>query len=521
MKKLPIGIQTFREIREDNCYYVDKTPLVARLAESGKSYFLSRPRRFGKSLFLDTLAEAFAANRPLFTGLYLEKNWDWETHYPVIRISFGGAVTKTPAELERLLHRQLRLNRQRLGVECGQEEDPAGCFQDLILLAAEKYGQRAVILVDEYDKPVLDNLTEPEVARQMREKLKDFYSPIKDNDAAVKFAFVTGVSRFSKMNLFSGLNNLSDISLDRRYATICGYTQADVEHYFAERLAGVDLAELRRWYNGYNFLGEPVYNPFDILLFFDKGKQYKSYWFATGTPTFLMELIRTKRYFLPDLNLIEVGEELLETFDVDRISIEALMQQTGYLTIKSVNPSPIPNLLTYTLDFPNFEVRHALLSHLLDYLTEAGPARTTQQMDLYRHLQSGDLTGLEATFRRLFASISYHNYTKNNLDQYEGYYASVIFAYLYSLGLPMVAESSGSQGRADLIVRLPDKSRAYVFEFKVVEETPDDRRAPLAQIKEKDYAGPMRGEYREIHLVGIEFSKAQRNIIRFEHEQAR
>ncbi|MDR2678926.1 MAG: AAA family ATPase, partial [Zoogloeaceae bacterium] len=227
-KKLPVGIQTFREIREDDCYYVDKTAFALRMIREGKAYFLSRPRRFGKSLFLDTLAELFAGNEPLFRGLFCHDKWDWKTKYPVIRVSFAEGVMESRTGLDTRILDILTENEQRLGLEEGFGEIP-GRFVRLIQAAATKFGQRAVILVDEYDKPILDNLTNPELAREMRDGLRNLYSVIKGQDAHIKFAFLTGVSKFSKVNIFSGLNNLKDITLNAEYSDICGYTDADVD----------------------------------------------------------------------------------------------------------------------------------------------------------------------------------------------------------------------------------------------------------------------------------------------------
>ncbi|MEA1050518.1 AAA family ATPase, partial [Lamprobacter modestohalophilus] len=236
-KKLPIGISTFREIREEGYYYVDKTAYALRLIEQGKYYFLSRPRRFGKSLFLDTLAELFQANRPLFQGLEAEQHWDWSIPYPVIRLSFGGGRMERREQLEERIFELLDHNQARLGIACSHASIP-GCFEDLIQGAVEKWGRRVVILVDEYDKPILDNLSEPELARQMREGLRNLYSVIKDNDRHIRFAFITGVSKFSKVSLFSGLNNLQDITIDRRYSALYGYTEDDLDEVFGPELEG-------------------------------------------------------------------------------------------------------------------------------------------------------------------------------------------------------------------------------------------------------------------------------------------
>jgi len=284
-KKLPIGIQTFRHIREDDAYYyVDKTALAYKLADEGKYYFLSRPRRFGKSLFLDTLAELFAGNEPLFRGLYVHDRWDWGKRHPVIRLSFAEGRLESRDDLDRRIRALLSHNAAVLGVEPLDTTDIPEAFIQLIQRAVQRHGQRAVVLVDEYDKPILDNLTEPDIARAMREGLRNLYSVIKGQDAHLRFAFLTGVSKFSKVSIFSGLNNLNDITVDAEYATICGYTDEDIDTVFAPELPGLDREQIRQWYNGYNWLGESVYNPFDVLLLFAK-REFRPYWFETGTPT--------------------------------------------------------------------------------------------------------------------------------------------------------------------------------------------------------------------------------------------
>ena len=259
-KRLPIGIQTLAKIREDGCYYVDKTPQILRLIDEGSHYFLSRPRRFGKSLLIDTIAELFEGNRVLFEGLHAEQHWDWSRTYAVIRISFGKGVLHSRAELDEKIGELLDAEQKRHGIICGQASI-SGWFTEVIRSLHQASGQRVVVLVDEYDKPILDNITEPEIAREMRDGLHNLYSVIKDEDAHIKFAILTGVSKFSKVSLFSGLNNLNDITVDARYSAICGYTDEDVDQVFAPELSGLDRDEIRRWYNGYNWTGISVYNP--------------------------------------------------------------------------------------------------------------------------------------------------------------------------------------------------------------------------------------------------------------------
>ncbi|MDZ4098458.1 MAG: AAA family ATPase, partial [Methylophilaceae bacterium] len=288
-QKLPIGIQGFAKLREEGCYYVDKTPYAMRLIEEGSHYFLSRPRRFGKSLFLDTLKELFEGHAELFKGLAAETQWDWTKKYPVIRISFSDGVLQNRAELDRRIVDILRVNRLDLGLTLPAdvaETDVISSLADLLRQAHRSTGQRAVVLIDEYDKPILDNITDTTAATAMREGLKNLYSVLKDADAHLKFVFLTGVSKFSKVSLFSGLNNLQDITLTPEYSAICGYTDADVDTAFAPELSGLNRENIRNWYNGYNWLGTSVYNPFDLLLLF-RNRKFKPYWFETGTPTFL------------------------------------------------------------------------------------------------------------------------------------------------------------------------------------------------------------------------------------------
>jgi hypothetical protein len=262
-KKLPIGIQNLREIRQEGHYYVDKSGLAIDLIESaGKAFFLSRPRRFGKSLLVDTFKELFEGNRALFEGLAAESRWDWSRRYPVIRISFAGGGLTSAERLEQRILEILDENAQRLGVTC-RNQSISGRFSELIRRAHEQHGQMVAVLIDEYDKPILDNITEPVTAQTMRDGLKALYESLKYADEHLKFVFLTGVSKFSKVSLFSGLNNLTDITLDGQFSALCGYTDADVDTVFAPELPGLDRQEIRRWYNGYNWLGEWVYNPFD------------------------------------------------------------------------------------------------------------------------------------------------------------------------------------------------------------------------------------------------------------------
>ncbi len=510
-KPLPIGIQTFREMREGGHYYVDKTPFALRLIEQGKYYFLSRPRRFGKSLFLDTLAELFSANEPLFRGLEARKCWDWARPYPVVRLSFADGVMASRAQLDERIRELLADNESRLGVASAHASIP-GRFHGLIRAAHERTGERVVVLVDEYDKPILDNLADRDTARQLRDGLRNLYSVVKGADAHIRFAFLTGVSKFSKVSLFSGLNNLNDITVDPNYSAICGYTEADLDDVFAAELDGLDREQVRAWYNGYNWTGEAVYNPFDLLLLFQK-RQFRPWWFETATPTFVVDLLTERRTWLPELGQLETDAALLSSFDVDRMTSEALLFQSGYLTIDL--EENIGGNYFYRLRYPNREVYQSLTGALLDAWTPAGAVEVRQRKSLYRLLQHNDFAGLEALFTAFFASIPHDWYRNNPIAQYEGYYASVFYAYFASLGLDLTPEDGSSAGRLDMALRF--NGQVYLFEFKVVELAPAGR--ALQQIKDRGYADKYRAEGLPIHLIGVEFSREQRTVVGFEVEQ--
>ena len=511
-KKLPIGIQTFAKLRDDGHYYVDKTGYAVELAQSGNCYFLSRPRRFGKSLFLDTLKQMFEGKRSLFHGLAADERWDWSRTHPVIRISFGGGVLKNRAALDERLGELLQDNQDRLGLSC-THTSLSGRFSQLIAQAHAQTGQTAVVLVDEYDKPILDNITDSAVALDMREGLKDIYSVLKDADEHLRFVFITGVSKFSKVSLFSGLNHLEDITLDPRYSAICGYTDADVDTVFAPELPGLDREEIRRWYNGYNWLGEGVYNPFDMLLLFDR-REFKPYWFETGTPTFLVKLLAKAETFTPDIGRLVATETLLSTFDVENIPPEALMFQAGYLTIDHV--WRIPGRMEVTLKYPNLEVQASLNDSLLQYLVGNPSTPGPHIGRLYRLLQAQDFTGLKTLFQAFFASIPHDWYRNSPIAQFEGYWASIFYSHFAALGLDIRLEDTTNKGRIDMAVLF--NAQVFVFEFKVVELVPQGR--ALQQIKDMGYADKYRDRGEPIHLVGVEFSKNDRNIVGFEVETA-
>ena len=511
-RKLPIGIQTFREIREEGCYYVDKTAWVLRLVDEGKHYFLSRPRRFGKSLLLDTIKELFEGSEELFRGLAIHDQWDW-TPRPVVRISFGSGDFAEPGYLREDMAAQLEDIEEQAGVGPGEANAPLR-FRRLIRALHRRSGQRVAVLVDEYDKPILDALPVPDVAWANRDFLRSIYSVIKDCDAHVKFTLLTGVSKFSKASIFSGINNLIDLTLDPACSAICGYTDADLDTVFAPELSGLDRDEIRRWYNGYCWRGdEKVYNPFDVLLLF-RSREFKAHWFETGSPKFLVDTLMRRRVPSIDLDGMVGNEALLSAFDVDEMAIEALLFQTGYLTV--LDEEDRNGRIRYRLGYPNREVRQSLNERLLMVLLPDDSRQRADDGPLRELLAANDFAGMEALFRDIFAGIPYQWHTRNNIQEYEGYYASVVYSYFAAHGLDLVVEDSSSAGRADMTVRF--NGAVYVFELETVPKGATGE--AMRQLREKGYADKYRGLGQPVHLIGVEFSKEDRNVAAFEVERA-
>jgi len=508
LKKLPIGIQTFSKIREDDYIYIDKTNIIYEMLEDYQYVFLSRPRRFGKSLFLDTLKNIFEAKKEYFNDLAIEDKWDWSVSYPVINISFAKGKIESRVDLDKRWEEILEDNEKRLDVKCLSNIYDRRCFDTLIQEAYKKYNQKVVILIDEYDKPILDNITNPEVAKQIRDGLVNFYSVIKGSDEFLRFAFLTGVSKFTKTSIFSGLNNITDISLNRKYGDVCGYTQYDVETTFAPYLDGVDMDKLKCWYNGYNFLKSDMYNPFDILLFISNDHFYDNYWFETGTPTFLMELIKHYNYFLPSLTNIKVDKKILNSFDIENLDLEVILYQAGYLTIDKVEQDEDGDIM-YTLKIPNKEVKASLNKYIISSIYKDN---TLHAKPLSRALREEYLEDFKTALKSIFSSIPYNNYTKNDMQTHEGFYASIVYVYLQSLGLDIVGEDVTNKGRIDLTIKM-DKA-IYILEFKV-----DGKQNALEQIKQKEYAIKYLNDKKDIYLIGIEFDTVEKNISRFEWEK--
>ena len=431
----------------------------------------------------------------------------------MLRLDFSNGNFTEPGHLQANLIDQLTAIERRSGIVAESATVP-GRFARQLEGLHERSGQRVAVLIDEYDKPILDALEVPEVARANRDFLRGLYSTVKFADAHIRFTFITGVSKFSKVSLFSGLNNLKDITLDGRYSALCGYTEADLDTVFAPELPGLDRNQIRDWYNGYSWRGdEKVYNPFDILLLFDS-REFKAHWFETGTPTFLVEMLLKHRVSSLELGAMEGSDDLLSTFDVDDIATEALLFQTGYLTI--TDEEDVGGELVYRLGYPNREVRQSLNRSLLRYLVRDATRQRANSTRLYRLLEANDFTGLETLFHAFFASIPYEWYTNNDIARYEGYYASVFYSYFAGLGLDIAVEDSSSHGRLDMAVLFNDN--IYLFEFKVIELA--SAGAAMAQLQERRYADKYRALGQPMYLIGVEFSKDERNIAAFDVERA-
>ncbi|MCG5517144.1 MULTISPECIES: ATP-binding protein [unclassified Ectothiorhodospira] len=512
--RLPIGIQTFSEIREGDYYYVDKTPVIECLVHQNKYYFLSRPRRFGKSLLLDTLRCLFEGRQSLFEGLYIHDRWDWKTVHPVIRLSFGDGVLTSRDALDIHIHELLNAQAEALDVSL-RNTSIAGRFRELIHQTHQRHGERAVLLIDEYDKPILDNIRYPERARELREGLKNLYSVLKDADPHLHLVLLTGVSKFSKVSLFSGLNNLRDITLLPDYTTLCGYTDEDLDTVFAPELPGLDRDAIRQWYNGYRWGGQEVtsvYNPFDVLLLL-QNRQFGPYWFESATPTFLVEILKDRGVFTPALTAWHSRPALLSRFDVEDISTDALLFQTGYLTLKDIHEE-VPNRPLYKLGLPNQEVEISLNEALLPALGVSHAIFDDVVIRLPRLLKAADMAGLEAHMKALYAGLPHDWYRNNPIAQYEGHYASVFYSHFAALGVQVTVEDSSHHGKVDMAVDFA--GHIYLFEFKVVEQLPEGK--ALAQIKAKGYAEKYRATGKPIHLIGVEFSRERRQIVAFDVE---
>ncbi len=509
MKNLPIGIQSFSKIRdkERNYYYVDKTKFAYNLVNSYNVAFLSRPRRFGKSLFVDTLKELFEGNKELFEGLFIYDKWNWNEKYPVIHISFFSAKQDKQSLINEEIN-SIKKNYEKFGLVYNQETTPEINFNNLIEEVSLKSNKKVVILIDEYDKPILERIDNDEERQWAMSELKSLYTSIKDKDQYIQFAFLTGVTKFSQVSIFSGLNNLVDISLKCEFGDVCGYTNNDINTVFKERLDNIDMNKLKEYYDGYDFEGSKLYAPQDILQFFDNDFKYKNYWFNSGTPSYLLKLLETNNFNIKNFdsgNIKKTDDQLTSPYDVDNLDLPILLYQSGYLTISE--EQEIGSSTYYKLDFPNISVRSSFYNILCKFIFEGDV--TNSNITLYQALELADFDLMEKTIRTLFASIP-HQYNpvmgdSNRISDYEGFYSSILFAHLKAVNVFIDGESSTNKGRLDLYIRT--SKHQYVFEFKI------GKSDALAQILDRKYYEKYLGDTtRDLYLVGINFDINDKNI---------
>ncbi|MDR1593174.1 MAG: ATP-binding protein, partial [Prevotellaceae bacterium] len=456
MKRLPAGIQSFEKLRSNDYLYVDKTKDILSLVSTDKPYFLSRPRRFGKSLTISTMQELFEGRKELFEGLYIYDKWNWNETNPVIRIDFGGMANHGTEDVKLSLSGKINAIAKKNNVILYQDTIP-GRFEELIEGIHLSTGKKVVVLIDEYDKPITDNLNDIAAADINRQLLHDFYQVLKADDDHLRFVFLTGVSKFSKVSLFSGLNSPRDITMSQEFATICGYTQQELESNFADYIDEMAehehitreelLDKIRYWYNGYSWDGKnSVYNPFSTLLLFTE-KIFKDYWFASGTPTFLVNLIKDRNEIRLLTEPSQIQESGFDKFDIHTLDAQLLLFQTGYLTVKSITTDVFTQQRNFTLDIPNEEVRQAMMEHLVGSFANFPDSQTGVVRSRMMHtLFDGDISKFEQSVKELFANIPYQLHLKS-----EAYYHSMLLLWLNMLGFKVEAEVSTDKGRIDAV----------------------------------------------------------------------
>ncbi|MDE6026648.1 MAG: ATP-binding protein [Muribaculaceae bacterium] len=507
--KYPIGIQNFEKLRRDGCVYVDKTDLIYRLISNGFYYFLSRPRRFGKSLLLSTIEAYFEGKRELFRGLAIDTlTEEWEPR-PVLHLDLNTANLANTEALNRHLKYHLDVWDKKYDINSSTDGNLADRFQTIIRSIREKTGRKVVILIDEYDKPLLMSVHDPDLEDRMRDILKSFYGVLKSRDGGIKFGMMTGVTKFGKISIFSDLNNLNDITLDERFDTLCGITPAELTTYFSQGIKemsdknGVDthvcLEMLRKTYDGYHFSKalRDVYNPFSLLNALDKG-EISSYWFETGTPTFLAHMIRRTHISLPNLDHENVGKSRMMTADLISNDIVPVMFQSGYLTIKEYDRE----FDEYLLSYPNLEVKQGFLRYLLPYFTPDYNSESAFDIKKFvREIRNGEPEAFMKRFSSLFAGFPY-----DQVGDCERHYHNVVYLTMTLLGFYVRSEYKTSDGRCDAVV-MTDRF-IYIFEFKYDKSA----REALDQIIRKHYDAPFAADSRKVFRIGVNFSSETRTI---------
>lgn len=508
--KYPIGIQDFRKLREEGYVYVDKTQHIFSILGNGNYFFLSRPRRFGKSLLLSTMHELYSGNRELFKGLWIEDKWDWEANKrPVIWLKFASFQYKYNT-LKDAIVGGLQAEANRLGVALNLKENTHP-FAELLEKVSDKYGRKVSILIDEYDKPIIDYLDDIPKAEANRNTLKWLYSILKDNDPYIELLFITGVSAFSKVSIFSDLNNLRNISLSASANAIAGITQQEMETFFAPALLkgaeqyGVPTDEfikrVKSWYNGYSWTGEEkLYNPFSLLSFM-ASFQFNNYWFETGTPTFLVREMKKHQFY--NVSNFQTAVAELSNFDYTRLNPISVLFQTGYLTIQHYDPE----LLIYTLDYPNREVRSSLeqllMSEYMDYPPQGALPRV---VNILQALRRKDLAAVVEIINAAFAEIPYEHWQKEN----EHFYHALIHLTFSLLNAYIRSEVHSAKGRCDALVETADY--IYAFEFKLDQPVSE----AMQQIRDRGYLSPFADSPKEKIAVGMKFSSEAKAVVEWE-----
>ena len=534
MKKLPTGRQNFAALIQEDLLYVDKTRQIYELIDSGNLYFLSRPRRFGKSLLLSTLKQLFRGKKDLFKGLYIAEKTDYDwTAYPVLHFNFAELGHKI-LNLEELLIEIIQEQAKEFKIKV-RAKSLSSQVKSLVKKIAKKTGQPVVFLVDEYDKPIIDFLTKKDQAKRNQATLRDFFSPLKslEEKGHLRFLFITGVSKFSKVSVFSDLNNLTDLTIHELSYDLLGITHKELHTYFEAYIQQASqklnlskerlLEGLRLSYDGYSYDGATfLYNPYSLLNFFGANR-FGNFWFSTGTPTFLVETIQSEQVNPTELEGLKVSETFFDKFNIDNLDIYSLLFQTGYLTIKKIWLKGFS--LRYELGYPNGEVQRSFIHGLLEAFTYKKTTIVSNALVcIEQALEEGQIEVFIQQLKVLLADISYHLFPKNKteptqedlrkeFDRWEGYFQTIIYLITSFLGFSVQAEVTKHKGRLDLIAETGDF--LYIMEFKLEEPAKD----AIAQIKSREYAMAYYNSSKRVFLVGVGFSKSQRNVESWEEEE--
>ncbi len=511
MKQLPIGKQVFRTLIEDNFIYVDKTPFLVELANSGIATFLSRPRRFGKSLTVSTFKELFLGNKELFKNTYAYNNWNWEKKSPVIKLDMSVCTDSDPKIIEEKISAVLQSVIKEYNLSINTVRSPLLIFREIIEELAKE--SKVVILIDEYDAPILDSLHKDNL-QEVKELLRSFYKVLKEQEEHIRFIFITGISKFSKVGVFSALNNLNDITLSPKYSAMAGYTKEEINTTFSEytdlitselSLSETEFEEqLNHYYNGYSWDGKKsVYNPFSVLQLLEH-QEFAPYWMETGSPSFMIRYAENNHLKLDALEGVMVDKFFLSERDIDEASPESFLFQAGYLTIKESNP-----LGYYVLDFPNYEVR-TTFNHLL-----LKSACSVSDHDLWgiklamlKALSDNNTEAFLLQIKAVYTLLTHHHYDAN---KNEYFYSALLLMFFQAAGFDAVPEKTGAEGRMDIV--LSWQKRVYIFELKI-----DSAQKALRQIKEKNYAG----QYTNFHtiLIGLKVDIEKRSPVEWAVEDS-